>query len=750
MTRTSFYRVLTAVSAVCLATLLPPAVLAATFEVMNGGDSGPGTLRQAILDANASPGSDTITFDLPGSAPHFIQPLSALPSITDEVDVDGRTQPGYAEAPIVVVDGSLAGANVDGLHVNAETGVTIRSLVISRWSRHGIHLDGRGIPVSFDIHVFGCYIGTDPTGVSAWPNGGDGIRATDSLDHVIGGSPPGFRNVVSGNLGSGMRFASSGGFITNHILQGNWIGVDSTGTQPLGNGASNVVFENCINCEAGGQGGGRGNVIAASQSGYGVVFLGGNQNWVFDSHIGIDPSGSTAMPNALGGIFFSDNREFLVEGNVISGHAAPGAAGVVVEGVGSSPSINTFMDNRIGTDAAGEVAVPNSIGLWFRAGGAGVVGGLASGDRNVISGNLEAGIVFEGSSTEERRIQSNLIGLSASGQPLGNGGSGVLVDHADVLELTGSLIGANGGYGVEVRGDGSRIREIDQNFIGTDSTGGAGLGNLLGGIVLDGGAMSDIGLPGQGNVISGNGDGGAGDGVRVEGTAAIGNLIRANLIGLKPNGVDPLPNEGSGVRITGDASMNQIGGAAAGEPNTIAFNGGSGVAVESGTANWVSANSLADNGGLGLDLGAVGVNPNDAGDGDGGANQGQNFPVLTAVTADPQATLVEGTLSSAPSTRYLVEVFVGPSCDPSSHGEGEALLATAAVDTDGSGVGSFFTLAPVIPVGHSVAATATDPLGNTSEFSLCAEAVAGSCDFCILLDGFETGDTSRWSAALGM
>ena len=71
-----------------------------TFTVLNTLDSGPGSLRQANLDANSSPGLDTIRFQI-ASGLQTIQPTSALPTLTDPVLIDGTTQPGYANKPLI-------------------------------------------------------------------------------------------------------------------------------------------------------------------------------------------------------------------------------------------------------------------------------------------------------------------------------------------------------------------------------------------------------------------------------------------------------------------------------------------------------------------------------------------------------------------------------------------------------------------------------------------------------------------------
>jgi hypothetical protein len=90
--------------ALCLAAF---AARAATFTVSNVNDSGPGSLRQAIADANASPGADVIQFNLPGGGVQTITPVSALPVVSDPVTLDGTTQPGYAGTPLVYLNGNF-------------------------------------------------------------------------------------------------------------------------------------------------------------------------------------------------------------------------------------------------------------------------------------------------------------------------------------------------------------------------------------------------------------------------------------------------------------------------------------------------------------------------------------------------------------------------------------------------------------------------------------------------------------------
>ncbi len=138
-----------------------------TFSVANTDDSGPGSLRQAIIAANNLAGLDTIDFAIPGTGPYTIQPLSGLPSIDDPVILDGTSQLGFTDHPIIELDGSQTGGEV-GLSIGAG-GSTVRGLAINRFAA-GILLSGGG-----GNYLEGNYIGTNVTGKLAVGNQNNGI-----------------------------------------------------------------------------------------------------------------------------------------------------------------------------------------------------------------------------------------------------------------------------------------------------------------------------------------------------------------------------------------------------------------------------------------------------------------------------------------------------------------------------------------------------------------------------------------------
>ena len=246
--------------------LSAPAARAATFTVTNTNDSGAGSLRQAILDANANPGLDTIAFNIPGAGVHTITPATSLPTLSGAAILDGYTQPGASvnTDPIatnavlsIEIDGTVAGAGGTGLDVGfGAGGSVIRGVAVNRWVV-GVNFSGPG---SF---LVGSFIGTDPAGTLARPNS-QGIRPFNGGSGVtIGGTAAADRNLISGNS-FGVYLLENGA-----IIRGNLIGTDATGTVSLGNTDSGVVCANLggAGTTIGGAAPGAGNVISGNARG---------------------------------------------------------------------------------------------------------------------------------------------------------------------------------------------------------------------------------------------------------------------------------------------------------------------------------------------------------------------------------------------------------------------------------------------------------------------------------------------------
>ncbi len=200
-----------------------PVTTVAPFSVGNTSDSGPGSLRQAILDANADPGTtDHISFSIPGSGVHTITLLSPLPPIASPLVIDGTTQPGYAVgAPLIELNGN----GKTGLVLNGGES-TIRGLVINGFSGDAIVISSAGNTIEGNL------IGTDPSGTLARPNTGNGIRITGS-SNVVGGTTASARNFIAGNVGDGVLV--SGASAAGNRILGNYIGSSASagGMEPF-------------------------------------------------------------------------------------------------------------------------------------------------------------------------------------------------------------------------------------------------------------------------------------------------------------------------------------------------------------------------------------------------------------------------------------------------------------------------------------------------------------------------------------
>jgi hypothetical protein len=583
---------------------LPGAALAATITVTTTADSGAGSLRQAILDSNASVGTlDTIAFDIPGAGVHTIVPASILPPITDPVVLDGTTQPGFAGTPLIEIDGTNAGSFQHGLNITAG-GSTVRGLVINRFGGSGIACFTAG-----GNTFVGNYLGTNAAGDSALANG-TGVQAGGGCTgNTIGGSTDADRNLVSGNGFGVLLFASS------NIVVGNRIGTDASGLLSVGNGTG-------------------------ISDGNGGNTIGGT-------------SGTTPGGPCTGAC------------NLISGNSGAGISLSAFQGP------TTVEGNFIGTDVTGLAALSNgNYGIAiFTGAGHQIL-------RNVLSGN------FVG------------VGMNA----------------ADGAVIQGNLIGT----------DAAGLAAIPNEYAGV------GAFNAANGTMIGGAA----GPPGSScvfpcNLISGNTGFGIALGTGGSSSGQENDVVQGNCIGTQVDCVSPLPNGTDGIQIGLSASDETIGGTAPGEGNVIAYNA-AGIDMGSGERNTIRGNSVFANEGLGIDLGSNGVTANDPGDGDGGANLQQNFPIITSVEPalahGPQgaSTRIQGFIRGAAATQLELDFFSNDSCAdrPQEFLEGAVYLGSTTVTTDGAGFAAIDVTLPVaVAASDPVSATATDPLGNTSEYS---------------------------------
>ena len=477
--------------------------------------------------------------------------------------------------------------------------------------------------------------------------------------------------------------------------------------------------------------------------GFGNFTLGGANNRVeanwFGTVDGVSDGG------ARGGVVLEDATDSTIGGPTIAlGNVFVGPEFVeAIQLWGEDNRDNTIQGNYIGTDATGSGGLGSYGGIRIRNAVNTTVGG-AGAKANIIS-RIRGGSGIHASQSDGLLIQGNLIGTDSAGQEGYECSSyGIWVEQGSTSITIGGTSSGLGNVVASARrhgivvSDGSGVL-IQGNKIGTNLEGNKALGNGRQGIWLLREGTSDAAHPsavggsvdGAGNVISGNATAGAGIGL-YKYVEVIGNKI-----GTDGTGESALPNQSIGLAL-GTTTRAVV------RDNIIAFNGGDGIEldwdgldVETGFGNRISQNSIFSNGGLGINLYASSeddisiVTPNDAGDGDTGPNLLQNYPVLSIT---PGSSSITGSLDSRPSRTYTLEFFASDSCDPSGYGEGKEYLGSVSVSLNASGNGSFsFSGAPA---GKVITATATDPDGNTSEFSACA-AVPESRPFVVNSTGDE-------------
>lgn len=669
----------------------PPALAtaAASFTVTTTADAGAGSLRQAILDANAAAGADRIEFAIPaatdpgcdtGTGVCSIVLATALPELTDQVEIDGYTQAGADPNTGEPGEGLNAALTVElvgnqdintGIVLQAP-GSTVRGLVVNRFGL-------RHIIVSTDSSLIeGNFIGVDPTGTVGYePRIG---MTTSGTGNTIRG------NLVSGGVTVGIELVEDGNVVT-----GNFLGTDITGTAELGNNQFCIRIDEAADNVIGGLDPDDRNLVSGCFTGIEIMrtaaLADAARNRIVGNYVGTDVTGTDEIGNGHGILLA------YVDGNVIGG-TEPGA-GNVISGNGSGVRIyagseNEVLGNLIGTDPSGAEAIGNSSGVVIVANATdNVIGGGAPGAGNVISGNVFSGVSLAADDQspalrpERNTVRGNLIGVAFGGvDPLPND-TGISLINAIETTIANNVISTNEKRGVHVTGSSTTGTVLQNNFIGTNAVGDE-LGNAFDGILVDGGASQTTigGTAGHGNTIAYNGHGpfGAGDGIRISGTD---NTISFNTI-----------------RASGEA----------------------GIYIAGGAGNAILSNSIVENDDLGIDLLFRDITDNDEGDADGGANLRQNYPVLTSAISEGGGTVVEGHLNSTASATFHIQLFGNVACDASGFGEGETLIGEIDVMTDDGGNVDFsLDVMDLAPLGTFVTATATDAENNTSEFSACAE-----------------------------
>jgi CSLREA domain-containing protein len=648
-----------ALVALACASGFPPVALAESFIVdstADGVDAVPGdefcstaegdcTLRAAIEEANSSPEAfDEIRFEeevFEGRLADTIHPTTSLPTITTLLAIEGRGQcPTDAglNGPCAGIEG-LAGAPalvVEDADVHEGQRVEVTGLAISG-AQTGIEVLGsagfRARSNWFGVALDGTIAGNE-TGV---------LLDSESNGSVIGGEGTEHRNVFAGSAGNGLDIHGS----SNVKVLGNYFGVEPDGVTPAPNGADAVEVASTKVLEAETE-------VTIEASG---------------TEIGTRVSAAAAVsPLCDGGC------------NVISGAALHGVD-LQADGGSEAPATSTYIaGNHIGLDAMGTEVVPNTnAGVNVGEAAHTTVGGPSSGEANRINGGAAA--VLAGPVAVDLAVRGNVIGTDVSGaEPLTPPDEGIVVDSGELgssaleAEITGNLIGMEGGVAILQRGAGAWI--LDNEIFGSQ-TGIRAIGSNSF----------------YGNVIEGN---------LVEGSAANGILIENDFNEIVGNEI--LGAGAAGIWIQGallefGVFGNRIGGDTAADENVIDGSGGAAIEISNleATGNEVARNRGTGNGGLFVDL--VAASPGT----EVGPNRGIEPPTFSTAT---QAGASGGALEGATVRVFRKQLAAA--------GELESFLGEAVADSAG---GWELTYDAAIPTGTIIAATQTVE-GATSELAV--------------------------------
>lgn len=274
-----------------VAAAVPADASASTYTVTSTGNAGPGTLRRAIVDANAHAGPDSVRFSLSGSGVRTIGITSGLPTVTETVTINGRSQPGFAGTPLVRVD-NASGSALDGLKIQAGQ-CEVLGLELTRFAV-AVRLVGDA------NRVQGNLIGTDAAGDVGLGNS-TGVRVESGVGNRIGGIAAGAPNVVSGNTNAGIEVL--GAATTATMVAGNRVGTDPSGMVARANGVGVRVGSGSKGNVIGGTTTAERNLISGNQQ-YGVRVTGAGteNNTVSGNYVGTTATAPAHCAMASGSV----------------------------------------------------------------------------------------------------------------------------------------------------------------------------------------------------------------------------------------------------------------------------------------------------------------------------------------------------------------------------------------------------------------------------------------------------------------
>jgi hypothetical protein len=404
----------------------------ATFTVINTNDSGPGSLRDSILAANTTPGANTIAFSIPGTDVQTIAPLTALPTITNTLTVDGYTQSGSRPNTLTNGNNAVLLIRLDGrsavspLLALGGSGHLVRGLILVRANGDCLTLSCNNSTIA------GNWIGLDADNLASG-NGGYGVylngMSGPCQGNLIGGYTPAARNVISGNSYNIRVAFPNAAFNT---IAGNFIGTDAAGALTRGSTFGGIyVFVGVSNIIGGASAGSR-NVISGNgpfSGAAGVALQGATGTRVQGNYIGTDATGAFDLGNGAEGVNLNSTSFAVVTGNLIANNRG--------NGISIGGDTNTVMGNTIGVDFSGQLALGNySSGVNISSGRGNIIGSATPGAGNIIRFSYSTGVTLSGSATNTQ-VRGNILGDNRR-LAIDLGGDGPTSNH------TGTTNGPNG------------------------------------------------------------------------------------------------------------------------------------------------------------------------------------------------------------------------------------------------------------------------------------------------------------------
>lgn len=429
--------------------------LPSNLVISNTNDNGPGSFRQALYDGNTTLVEDSISFDIPGPAPHTISLLSELPLIEASLVIDGTTQAanGYiGNSPYIVltrnaivntclkfygenievygllITGFSKGMDLEGQNITI--GAPGKRNVLNKCTSYGILVESKG----GDVRISNNFIGVNVVGDSttATVNSAEGISMNvknenywwqeDNPDVLIE------NNVMAG----GFKGILIDGVFEVIKIDANTIGTNAAGTYLQGEYWYGIE----INGEDIDSISISGNLVSGCMKGVVISYAKTNKCLIVNNKIGTDVTGSYGLPNKEGlQLFYCKKVQVGLpgEGNLISGNTE-GAIFLL----GDSASV--FMNNLIGTDKTGSYSIYNS-SFWGAVKMNSCIStqfGTSVQTGNIVSGNLTKGISISGS--EKLSFKGNRIGVNAFGDSLGNYFEGIHLQNSNYCEFGGEDI----------------------------------------------------------------------------------------------------------------------------------------------------------------------------------------------------------------------------------------------------------------------------------------------------------------------